>query len=127
MAGVALAVSGSVIVANAPSLKPWATLVAGFALAALGILALMTQGTHHVAVIRGIRSPLSTHDRMFGGLGSAAVCPICAEPIARRQPRIEIEFNRHGMRETHHLHPRCFAAWEFERTKGKAPPDDFSI
>jgi hypothetical protein len=33
---------------------------------------------------------------------------------------VELEFHRHGVTpglDRYHLHHRCFAAWEFERTK----------
>jgi hypothetical protein len=44
--------------------------------------------------------------------------------LQREQAELEIEFNRHGITpgiDRHHLHPRCFAAWEFERTKIEPP------
>jgi hypothetical protein len=37
-----------------------------------------------------------------------------------REIEFEIEFRQDGAtqeNEIRHLHPRCFAAWEFERTK----------
>jgi hypothetical protein len=38
----------------------------------------------------------------------------------REDLELEIEFNRHGVTpglDRYHLHVRCYAAWEFERTK----------
>jgi hypothetical protein len=43
---------------------------------------------------------------------------VCGETIARDQLEVDIEFSGHGVIGTFHLHPRCFTAWEFERTKG---------
>jgi hypothetical protein len=45
---------------------------------------------------------------------------VCGDAIPRQQSELEIEFNRHGVMPglaRYHFHPRCFAAWEFERTK----------
>jgi uncharacterized membrane protein HdeD (DUF308 family) len=44
VAGIVLAVLSFVRVANAPGTNPWPTLSAGFALTALGIVALATEG-----------------------------------------------------------------------------------
>ena len=64
--------------------------------------------------------PTSKPDRMFGGPGSNVACAVCGEPVTNDQMEFEIEFNRHGTTpslDRYYLHPRCFAAWEFERTK----------
>jgi hypothetical protein len=70
--------------------------------------------------IRSGRLPTKKPDRMFGGAGTGIPCAVCGESVARSDAEIEIEFNRHGATpglDQHHLHYRCFAAWEFERTK----------
>jgi hypothetical protein len=75
-------------------------------------------------VLRGGRLPLRPADRTFGGPGSGEACAVCGELLQREQAELEIEFNRHGITpgiDRHHLHPRCFAAWEFERTKIEPP------
>jgi hypothetical protein len=39
-------------------------------------------------------------------------------PSSPEEMEFEIEFTRRGLMpyvDTYHLHPRCFAAWEFER------------
>jgi len=68
-------------------------------------------------MIRRGRLPLRPPDKMFGGAGSGEVCPVCGEVAARHQLELEIEFHGHGVVDKFHLHPSCFAAWEFERTK----------
>jgi len=64
--------------------------------------------------------PTRKADRTFGGNGSGAVCPVCEEPVTREQVELELEFIRQGAHAglaRYYLHQRCFAAWEFERTK----------
>jgi hypothetical protein len=62
--------------------------------------------------------PTARPSRTFGGPGSTHTCSLCAEPIGRDRVELEIEFDRPSLSpDVHHLHPRCFAAWEFERTK----------
>jgi hypothetical protein len=72
-------------------------------------------------VIRSSRLPLRKPDRMFGGPGSGALCPVCGELATKKELELEIEFNRHSVVDRFHLHPRCYAAWEFERTKVTDP------
>jgi hypothetical protein len=70
--------------------------------------------------IRSGKLPVKKPDRTFGGPSSGAVCAVCGDAIPRQQSELEIEFNRHGVMPglaRYHFHPRCFAAWEFERTK----------
>ncbi len=70
--------------------------------------------------IRSRKLPIAKPDRTFGGHGTAATCAICGDAVKRDEVEIEIEFNRHGVTpglDRYHLHQRCFAAWEFERTK----------
>jgi len=76
---------------------------------------------------------------MFGGSGSGAGCTVCGESVRADQMEIDIDFGDQGSAdqtlrsalerlhakpeviERYHLHTRCFAAWEFERTKGEGP------
>ena len=72
------------------------------------------------AAIRSGTLPTKKPDCTFGGPGSNAACAVCGDAIPREQMELEIEFNRHGATpavDRYHLHPRCYAAWEFERTK----------
>jgi len=78
--------------------------------------------------IRSGKLPTSKPHRTYGGTGSGVDCPVCGEPVNRDQMELEIEFARHGSTpavastapgfDRYHLHLRCFAAWELERTKG---------
>jgi hypothetical protein len=70
--------------------------------------------------IRSGKLPAKKPDRTFGGPSSGAVCALCGDAIPRQQAELEIEFDSYGVMPGsahYHLHPRCFAAWEFERTK----------
>ena len=68
-------------------------------------------------VIRSGRLPLRQPDRLSGGPGRGAVCAVCGELTTRNSLELKIQFRGHGVLDRFHLHPRCFAAWEFERTK----------
>jgi hypothetical protein len=69
--------------------------------------------------IRSGKLPARAPDRNFVRHGrSGASCPVCGELVKRDQEELEIHFSRQGLGwDSYHLHPRCFAAWEFERTK----------
>ena len=70
------------------------------------------------AMLRAGTVPSRRPDRMWGGPGDRMPCTICCQPIEREQLEYEIEFGEngdHAAPEVFHLHPRCFAAWEFER------------
>jgi len=58
--------------------------------------------------------------RVWGGRGGGAVCGVCEKPIAGDQLEYELEFapdsGNPGLDKLH-LHLRCFAVWELERTK----------
>ena len=76
------------------------------------------------ALQRG-RIPVRRPDRTWGGLGlGSSDCVICGNRISKEESALEIEFDRMsgpGM-DRFYIHPRCFAAWEFERTKlGRMP------
>jgi hypothetical protein len=50
-----------------------------------------------------------------------ADCAVCGQPVTKEQLEFEIQFARAGGDDPgldkFHVHVRCFAAWEFERTK----------
>ena len=49
---------------------------------------------------------------------SGAACPVCGRLVKREQVEVEIQFRRQELGwDCYHIHPRCFAAWEFERNK----------
>ena len=59
-------------------------------------------------------------DRTWGGAGVGVPCTLCSEPISPKQMEYELQFARDGATpelDRFHLHLRCFAAWEMERTK----------
>jgi hypothetical protein len=65
--------------------------------------------------------PTRRPDGTVGGPGCGVACAICAEILRRTQMELEAEFRQGGEApEVHkyHLHPRCYAAWEFERSRG---------
>lgn len=77
------------------------------------------------AAIQAGKIPLRRPDRTWGGPGVGAPCAVCDLPITRDHLELEIEFVRlGGGLENLHVHIRCFAAWELERTKvdGAPPP-----
>jgi hypothetical protein len=56
--------------------------------------------------------------RMWGGPGNGASCAVCGQRLGREDMEFELEFAGDDMntRQTnHHVHIRCFAAWELER------------
>ena len=69
--------------------------------------------------VRSGTLPTRQPDRTFGGPGSRMACAVCGEPVTRDQMEFEIEFDRDATPgfDRYYLHPRCYAAWEFERTK----------
>ena len=74
------------------------------------------------AAIRSGKLPARRSDRMFGGPGSGQRCAVCGEPLPHEEVEIELEFNQRDGLDQYHLHHRCYAAWEFERTRdGTAP------
>ena len=64
--------------------------------------------------------PARDPDRTWGRPGGGAPCTICGELVTRDQLEYEIQFAHDGDNpglDNHHLHRRCFASWEVERTK----------
>lgn len=79
---------------------------------------------HARTAIQAGTLPNRDPDRMWGGRGSGAACAICRVPVQRDEMELEVDFEPDLELEqnadtpdpvTHHLHVRCFAAWEFER------------
>jgi hypothetical protein len=79
---------------------------------------------HARAAIREKRLPTRRPDRIWGGHGTGTTCTVCHEGISADENQLEIEFDHVGgpglVR--FYIHPRCFAAWELERTKSAQTP-----
>ena len=72
------------------------------------------------AVVRAGKLPTRQPDRTWGGPGVGAPCVVCGLPVTKDQKEIEAQFAHDGDMpglDKFTLHARCFAAWEFERTK----------
>ena len=73
----------------------------------------------HAAIQSG-KLPARAPDRTWGGPGIGALCAVCGRPVTKDELECEIEFARAadfpGI-DNFHVHVRCLAAWEFERTK----------
>jgi hypothetical protein len=68
-------------------------------------------------------------DRMWGGPSGGADCAICSVPVKRDELELEIEFVRTGDDpglDIHHVHVRCFAAWEHNFVELPRGDDDCS-
>jgi hypothetical protein len=62
--------------------------------------------------IQNGKLPTRRPDGTMGGPGCGEACAICGDLLRRTQMELEApEVHKY------HLHPRCYAAWEFERTK----------
>ena len=74
-------------------------------------------------VIQQGKLPTRAPDRVWGGPGVGAQCPVCALAVTKDEMEFEVQFAKdggeglYGDLDKFHLHRRCFAAWEFERTK----------
>ena len=79
------------------------------------------------------RLPANPPTRMFFGPSAGETCTVCGALIPHGEMAIQLEFQsgplsqEKSLRDTlerlnskpqvrYHLHSRCFAAWEFERT-----------
>jgi hypothetical protein len=70
--------------------------------------------------LRSGRLPNRRPDRTWGGHGVGAECAVCGLPVTAQQMEFEIQFSHDGDKpglDKFHVHLRCFAAWEFERTR----------
>ena len=66
------------------------------------------------------RIPRCPPDRTWGGPGVGVLCAVCERPVTNSDFEMEIQFAYDGADrrlEKFHLHVRCFAAWELERTE----------
>jgi hypothetical protein len=56
--------------------------------------------------------------RTWGGAGNGSPCALCMTSITREEMEFELEFRRAmpPFATFYHLHPRCYAAWELERS-----------
>ena len=72
------------------------------------------------AAFRVVKLPRREPDRVWGGPGVGARCSVCEKPVTRDEVEYELEFAHDGANpglDRYHLHLRCFALWELERTK----------
>jgi hypothetical protein len=56
--------------------------------------------------------------RTWGGHGEGLPCSLCNEPITQSDIEYELQFHPDPAlprMESRRFHPRCLAAWEFER------------
>jgi hypothetical protein len=68
--------------------------------------------------LKTAKLPHRRPDRTWGGPGIGVACTVCDLPVKRDELEFQIEFARDGANpslDKHHVHIRCFAAWEFER------------
>jgi hypothetical protein len=71
-------------------------------------------------VVTNGKLPARRPDRTWGGPGVGAACAVCELPVKNDELEFEIQFAHDGSDpglDKYHVHVRCFAAWEFERTK----------
>jgi hypothetical protein len=78
-------------------------------------------------VIRAQKLPSRRPDRTWGGPGVGAPCAVCGLPVGTHEMEFEIQFARDGAGldpglDKFHVHLRCFAAWEFERSASQGGP-----
>jgi hypothetical protein len=63
--------------------------------------------------------PKEAPRRVYGGLGIGAFCQICSRPVTAQENELQLQFVRDSDPLSiviFHLHPRCYAAWELERS-----------
>jgi len=76
--------------------------------------------------IESRRMPNRHPDRLWGGPGVGAPCPICGRPVTKDEMEFEVQFAKDGNPsgradgdghlDVFHVHVRCFSAWDLERT-----------
>jgi hypothetical protein len=74
------------------------------------------------AVLQSGKLPARRPDRTLGGPGVVAPCSVCDKPVTKDELELEVQFARDGDNpglDKFHAHIRCFAAWEFERSKAQ--------
>jgi hypothetical protein len=70
--------------------------------------------------------PRRDPDGTWGGKGIDVPCSMCGERIMPDQVEYELQFTHDGTTgdvDLFHLHLRCLAAWEMERTKAATGSD----
>jgi hypothetical protein len=80
-------------------------------------IAVIAQGRH---ALSGDEIPRRDADRTWGGLRADMPCTICAKRVTVSQMEYALQFRQDGATpglDRYHLHLRCFAAWQMERTK----------
>jgi hypothetical protein len=76
--------------------------------------------------IQNGKLPTQRPNGTMGGPGCGEACAICGETLRRTQMELEAEFRQDGAAPEvykYHLHPRCYSAWEFERTHRDDAPE----
>jgi hypothetical protein len=71
-------------------------------------------------VLENGQLPSHDPDRTWRGPGIGAACAVCGHAVTPDQVEYEVQFARDGGSpelDRFHLHLRCFAVWELERTK----------
>jgi hypothetical protein len=66
--------------------------------------------------IRSGKLPGRRPTGVWGGPGTGASCAVCGQSVGRGGLELELEFREAEAADSdiHHLHLRCFAAWELE-------------
>jgi len=77
-------------------------------------------------IVEQRKLPNRPPDRMWGGKGLGdSRCVVCNLTVSRDEVELEIEFDQVGSTPrvvNHHVHVRCFSAWELVRTKVDGHP-----
>jgi hypothetical protein len=61
--------------------------------------------------------PNRSPNRVWGGPGLGGICIICDKSIVKTDMEFELDFVTDDTTKTHHLHARCYSAWELVRSK----------
>jgi hypothetical protein len=70
--------------------------------------------------VRNGKLPRREPAHVWGGPGVGVPCSVCEKPTTREEMEYELEFDPDSDNlslDQFHMHLRCFAAWEVERTK----------
>lgn len=75
------------------------------------------RGLAHQQLVSG-QLPNVASRRVWGGPGLGIACSMCELPVRTDETEMRVRFTRDHIPvfEALHLHARCFAAWELERT-----------
>ena len=77
-------------------------------------------------ILRAGLMPRRDPDGTWGGKGVDVPCAMCRERIRPDHVEYELQFGYDGAKprvDVFHLHLRCLAAWEMERTKAASDSD----